>query len=100
MRPEIRREVGRITYQSVLAAAAGTGEQPNCVSVRSRARSLGVSRESLADAQQRVKGARHDVPPETAVGEGSYLYARREKRGDATALEVTVNKFDIQCYRT
>ena len=81
-------EIGRIAKQTVMACFAGTGEHSAHVSLRARAESIGVRRGTLAEAQQRMQAARHDILPASALESGEYIWTKREKRNDATSDEV------------
>ena len=83
-------ERGRVAYQTVLAAVAGTGEHStdaeglNDAGVTKRAESYGVRFETFKDAQDRMKRARHDLAPDEAFESGQYVYDQRKKRSDCT----------------
>ena len=86
-------EVGYIAKQTVLACFAGTGDQHTDISLKARAQSIGIRRETLADAQRRTQAvARHDVQPAMALESNEYIWTKREKRSDATSEEVPLAK--------
>ena len=71
-----------------MACFAGTGEHSAHVSLKARAESIGVRRGTLAEAQQRMQAARHDILPASALESGEYIWTKREKRNDATSDEI------------
>ena len=81
-------EIGRIARQTVMACFAGTGEYSAHVFMRARAESIGVRRETLAEARRRMQAARHDVLPAAALESGQYIWTKRQKRYDATSDEI------------
>ena len=81
-------EIGRIAKQTVTACFADAGEHSAHVSLRARAESIGVRRDTLAEAQQRMQAARHDTLPASALESSEYIWTKREKRNDATSDEI------------
>eukprot|EP00752_Nemacystus_decipiens_P002794 g2609.t1 len=80
LRENTQYEVGRMVYQAVLSAVAGTGNASPGVSAEKRAASLNVRAKTFRDAQARMSSARHDLPPQKALDEGVYVYNLRETR--------------------
>lgn len=69
---------------------AGTGERSEGVSSARQAASLGIRPQTFRDAEERMKNARHDLPPAEAVAQGAYVYNERKTRSDATSEELVV----------
>lgn len=99
--------IGRVAYNTVLAAAAGGGRHTCCpdspcdpanccppcepeggVTLTDRARSLGVRAETFRDAHVRMHQTDHSIPPPQALEQGRYCWATRKIRSDATDQRV------------
>lgn len=103
-----RSDMDRIAYDTALAAVAGAGEHTcdpadpcdpanrcdaaeprNGATLAKRAERLGVSFATFREAHIRMHNTNHSVPPEQALEEGCYLWARRKlTRSDATDRRV------------
>ena len=93
LRLKCHTERGRISYQTVVAAIAGTGEHSPATpgsgdaGLANRAESFGVRFETFKDGQDRMKRSRHDLHPDEALKSGRYVYDQREERSDRMSSE-------------
>ncbi|CAM9677252.1 unnamed protein product [Pylaiella littoralis] len=108
MKEGSKSNVGRIAYNTVLAAVAGAGEhicdpahpcnpaarcppappQGAAASFTRRAERLGIRPNTYREAHVRMHNANLSIPPKEALDEGRYLWAERKTRSDATDRRV------------
>ena len=101
LKKNCKTNIGRIAYNTVLAAAAGAGEHvcspddpcdparrcppaapEGAVTMAQRAESLGVRTKTFRDGHWRMHLTDHSIHPAQAVEEGRYCWAARKARSD------------------
>ena len=102
LKKNCKTNIGRIAYNTVLAAAAGAGEHVcspddpcdparRCppaapeggVTMAQRAESLGVRTKTFRDGHWRMHLTDHSIHPAQAVEEGRYCWVQKKRRNDA-----------------
>ena len=79
---------GRRTFQTLLTAAAFDGDGGERLTLKRRSEFLGTHPDLLTAARGRMESLQPDMPSAEAIQKGVYWHRPRERRRDATPLEM------------